>query len=90
MTEGDTERLTVEDLRLKTTDEGPVLEIGDEISVLLKTFVEVDDETHFESEADRFKTDVDSNGDNGAWWMIWPGDDLYPFVSIQPEVVRDV
>lgn len=34
----DTERLAVEDLRLKSTEGGPVLEIGDEMSVLLRTF----------------------------------------------------
>jgi len=81
-----TDRLTVDDLRLKSTEEGPVLEIDGEMSVLLRVLVQVDDETSFESGADRFRTDVDSDGDRGAWWNIWPGDELNPHVSIQPEV----
>jgi len=83
-----TDRLTIDDLRLKSTEEGPVLEIDGEMSVLLRVLVQVDDETNFELGADRFRTDVDSDG-NGAWWNIWPGDELNPLVSIQPEVFRD-
>lgn len=79
----------VDDIRLKSTEDGPILQINDEISVLLRTLVEVDDETHFESDAPQFRTDVDSDVENGAWWNIWPGDEVYPLVSIHPEVVRD-
>ena len=87
--EGGSERLSIDDLSLKSTDEGPVLEIGDDMLVLLRTFVELERGSGFDSASERFRTDVDSDGENGAWWEIWTGDDIHPLVTIQPEVLRE-
>lgn len=86
--DGESRQLTAEDLRVKATDEGPVLEIDGELSVLLRTVVAIDEDESFEASAETFRTDVDSDLD-GAWWIIWPDDgELHPTVTIQPEVIK--
>lgn len=81
-----TDRVTASDLRLRTSDEGPVLEIAGEVSVLLKTVVDSGG-TALDSAAESSRTDIDSNGPEAVWWNICPGDDTQPCISIEPVVL---
>lgn len=79
-------RIKREDVALRTTDEGPALEIGD-TEILLRTFVRVEnDEKPLGDETLEPGARIDCDGDNGCWWDLVPDDSDYPWVTIQPEV----
>lgn len=74
-----------EDIRLETKQGHPLLVIGGEVEILLRTFLEVDDDSDgpFGEQVD-LDIEIDCDGDNGCWWQLFgEGDD--PLLSIQPE-----
>lgn len=75
-----------EDLSVKQSDEGPILQIGDDLQVLLSVYLETDDD-YWSTKSDYMTTDVDADPDAGAWWTIWPKPDLHPTITIEPEVL---
>ncbi|MHC3382099.1 hypothetical protein [Haloarcula sp. H-GB5] len=80
-------RIDVDDLSLETSDEGPVLCIGDSVEVTLQTFVETTDVAlDFESMSDTYRTETDSDGETN-WWTVRPYDSANrPGALIQPVV----
>lgn len=76
-----------EDVRLRTTDEGPALEIGD-TEILLRTFITLqNEESRVGHNTIEPTPGIDCDGDNGCWFELVPdGDERIPWVTIQPEI----
>ena len=76
MSDGVIER---EDVRLRASDEGPVLKIG-ETEILLQIFY---DYHHTEGAFSDYQTHVEIDID-GSWWYIDTETDGVPNLTIQP------
>lgn len=80
-------KLERDDIRLQKSEGGPVLRIGS-TEILLRTFL-YDGGDVFSDEVP-LKTELDYDGDNGAWWnLVRDDEDDQPWVSIQPVVMTD-
>ncbi len=78
------------DVQLVVTDDGPAIEVGD-MTILLRTFVQVADESKpLGYETLEPPAEIDCDGDNGCWFDLVhdEGDDMYPWVTIQPEILE--
>lgn len=77
-----------EDVRLRITDEGPALEIGN-TEILLRTFLKLEDDSEpWNERSVDLEAEIDCDGDNGCWFILTPDepDELHPWIDIQPEV----
>lgn len=76
----------VSDYRVTTVDGEPALELPNGDTIVLRMFLDLpSDDRH--GERVPLSPEVDSDGDNGSWWNLNPTDgDLYPWVTVQPEV----
>ncbi|WP_435125451.1 hypothetical protein [Halobaculum sp. D14] len=86
--EGDELEIPHEEISVVTHEGEPALRIHG-TTIVLRTFLDLPGDGH----GDRvpLSVDVDADGDNGAWWNLTPADgDLYPMITLQPEVSQAV
>lgn len=75
-----------EDIRLRTSEDGPVLKIG-ATEIVLRTFLDLPSDDNPHGERVSLELEMDCDGDNGSWWNLHPENgELHPWITIQPEV----
>lgn len=78
-------RIDPDEIKMRESDDGPVLEIGD-TRVLLEVGY-YDGAEGFDSKADPVGTEIDSNPDF-SWWLIYKEEEIDgPCMEVTPQIL---